>query len=69
LIVLASIPEVAVVLCLMLDMKKRWLVIVFRGFKNHQIVGKLDSNRSMRLIKTVVSELLYKGQLQPILNK
>lgn len=51
--VLAAIPEVAVVLRLMLDMKKRLLVIVFRGFKNHQIVGKLGSNRSMRLIKTV----------------
>jgi hypothetical protein len=51
--VLAAIPEVAVVRRLILDMKKRWLVIVFRGFKNHQIVGKLDLNRSMRLIKTV----------------
>jgi hypothetical protein len=51
--VLAAIPEVAVVRHLILDMKKRWLVIVFRGFKNHQIVGKLDSNRRLRLIKTV----------------
>jgi hypothetical protein len=57
--VLAAIPEVAVVLRLMLDMKKRWLVIVFRGFKNHQIVGKLDSNRSMRPIKTVKCQNCY----------
>ena len=51
--------------------EKRWLVIVFRGFKYHKIVEKLDLNRGRVYYKNgQLSQPSYeRAVLQPVLNK